>query len=221
MVQAVTEMRDENLSLKVLTYSRVSTTKREQKPEVQVQELRRYCKARGFKVTHEITDRARGGTDDRPGLKQLLSLVRAREVDAVVVVKLDRLFRSLKHLVNTLSEFEALGVKFIATRDQVDLTTPAGRMFVQILGSLAEFERELIRERIMVGLEHAKRQGKKLGRPKKNDYDAVQKLRTQGKSYQQIEKALNLSSGSVWRAIQAMPKKRLPKIGSERRSQNP
>lgn len=206
--------------MKVATYSRVSTTKREQKPEVQVQELRRYCKARGFKVTHEITDRARGGTDDRIGLKQLLQLVRAREVDAVVVVKLDRLFRSLKHLVNTLSEFEALGVKFIATRDQVDLTTPAGRMFVQILGSLAEFERELIRERIMVGLEHAKRQGKKLGRPKKNDYDAVQNLRRQGKSYQQIEKALKLSSGSVWRAIQAMPKKRLPKIALERRSPN-
>jgi len=204
--------------MRVATYSRVSTTKRDQKPEVQVQELRRYCKARGFKVTNDITDRATGGTDDRPGLKQLLQLVRAREVDAVVVVKLDRLFRSLKHLVNTLSEFEALGVKFIATRDQVDLTTPAGRMFVQILGSLAEFERELIRERIMVGLEFAKSNGKKLGRPKKNDYEAVQKLRMQGKSYQQIEKALKLSSGSVWRAIQATPKNPPSKMPSARRS---
>jgi DNA invertase Pin-like site-specific DNA recombinase len=82
-------------------------------------------------------------------------------VDAVVVVKLDRLFRSLKHLVNTLSEFEALQVKFIATCDQVDLTTPAGRMFVQVLGSLAEFERELIRERILLGLEHARSEGKR------------------------------------------------------------
>ena len=192
--------------IQVATYSRVSTQKREQKPEVQTGEIRRYCKARGFKITHEITDRARGGTDDRPGLKQLLKLVRAREVDAVVVVKLDRLFRSLKHLVNTLSEFEALGVKFIATRDQVDLTTPAGRMFVQILGSLAEFERELIRERIMLGLDHARAQGKRLGRPQKNDYEAVRKLRGQGKSYGQIEKALSLSSGSVWRALQPISK---------------
>ena len=157
------------MKLRVATYSRVSTTKREQKPEVQVEELRRYCKARGFKIAHEVTDRATGGNDDRPGLKQLLSLVRSREVDVVMVVKLDRLFRSLRHLVNTLSEFEALGVKFIATRDQVDLTTPAGRMFVQILGSLGEFERELIRERIMLGLDHAKRQGKVLGRPKIKD----------------------------------------------------
>ncbi len=202
----------------VATYSRVSTTKRDQKPEIQVQELRRYCKARGFKVVHEITDRARGGTDDRPGLKQLLQMVRAREVDAVIVVKMDRLFRSLKHLVNTLSEFEALGVKFIATRDQVDLTTPAGRLFMQLLGSLGEFERELIRERIMLGLEYAKSCGKKLGRPKKNDYEEVQKLRGQGKSYQQIEKALKLSSGSVWRAIQATPKKRLPKKLQDARS---
>ena len=69
--------------MNVATYSRVSTNKREQKPEVQVDELRRYCKARRFKITHEIVDRASGGTDDRPGFKQLLKLVRAREVDAV------------------------------------------------------------------------------------------------------------------------------------------
>jgi DNA invertase Pin-like site-specific DNA recombinase len=188
--------------MNVATYSRVSTNKREQKPEVQVQELRRYCKARKLKVTHEIVDRAKGGTDDRQGFKQLLKLVRAREVDAVVVVKLDRLFRSLKHLVNTLSEFEALGVKFIATHDQVDLTTPAGRMFVQILGSLAEFERELIRERIFLGLDHARRQGKRLGRPKQNDDQAVQKLRRQGLSYQAIQRSLGVSKGAVCRALQ-------------------
>lgn len=193
--------------MNVATYSRVSTQKREQKPEVQVGELRRYCKARRFKILHEIVDRASGGTDERTGLKRLLQLVRAREVDAVIVVKLDRLFRSLKHLVNTLSEFETLGVKFIATRDQVDMTTPAGRMFVQILGSLGEFERALIQERIMMGLDHARAQGKILGRPKKNDYEAVRKLRGQGMSYQQIEKTLSLSSGSVWRALQPVAKK--------------
>ena len=204
--------------MKVATYSRVSTTKRDQKPEVQVQELRRYCKARGFKLIHEVTDRATGGTDNRPGLKQLLQLIRAREVDAVVVVKLDRLFRSLKHLVNTLSEFEALGVKFIATRDQVDLTTPAGRMFVQILGSLAEFERELIRERIMLGLDHARDQGKRLGRPKVFDAQAVHELRTQGMSYQTIQRRLGISKGAVCRAIREMPKKRPPKMPVERRS---
>ena len=181
----------------------MSTQKREQKPEVQVGELRRYCKARGFKIAHEITDRARGGTDDRPGLKELMRLVRAREVDAVAVVKLDRLFRSLKHLVNALSEFEALGVKFIATRDQVDMTTPAGRMFVQILGSLGEFERALIRERILLGLDYARRQGKRLGRPKVNDDQAVRKLRSEGLSYQTIQRRLGVSKGAVCRALQS------------------
>ena len=192
--------------MNVATYSRVSTNKREQKPEVQVSELRRYCKARGFKVLHEIVDRANGGGDDRPGLKRLLALVRAREVDAVLVVKMDRLFRLLKHLINTLSEFEALGVKFIATRDQVDLTTPAGRMFVQILGSLAEFERALIRERVMLGLEHARNQGKRLGRPKVNDDQAVRKLRLEGLSYQTIQRRLGVSKGAVCRALMAAPK---------------
>ena len=204
--------------MRVATYSRVSTQHREQKPEVQVGELRRYCKARGFKITHEIIDRASGAGDDRPGLKKLLALVRAREVDAVLVVKLDRLFRSLKHLVNTLSEFEALGVKFIATRDQVDLTTPAGRMFAQILGSLAEFERELIRDRIMLGLDHAVRSGKILGRPKVCDDEAVKKLRKQGLSYQVIQRRLKVSKGSVCRALRPIQKKRLPKIRLQARS---
>ena len=94
--------------MNVATYARVSTQHREQKPEVQIQELRRYCKAREWKLLHEIVDRAGGGGSDRPGLKRLMALARAREVDAVVVVKMDRLFRSLKHLVNTLSEFEAV-----------------------------------------------------------------------------------------------------------------
>lgn len=187
--------------MRVATYSRVSTQKRDQKPEVQVQELRRYCKARCFKITHEIVDRASGWTDERTGLKQLLQLVRAREVDAVVVVKLDRLFRSLKHLVNTLSALQDLGVKFIATRDQVDLTTPAGRMFIQILGSLAEFERELIRERIILGLEHAKSKGVKLGRLKSYDNVKICSFRRQGLSYQAIQKELGISKGAVCRAL--------------------
>jgi DNA invertase Pin-like site-specific DNA recombinase len=206
--------------MRVATYARVSTQHREQKPAVQVAELRRYCKARRFQVLHEIVDRASGGGDDRPGLKRLLAFVRAREIDAVVVVKMDRLFRSLKHLVNTLAEFEALGVKFIATRDQVDLTTPAGRLFMQILGSLSEFERELIRERILMGLDHARSQGKRLGRPKKNDDQAVRELRRQGLSYQGIERRLGISKGAVCRALAGTPKKRPRKTRYEPRSLN-
>lgn len=187
--------------MRVATYSRVSTTNHGQKPAVQVQELRRYCKARRWTILHEIIDQASGGTDDRVGLRRLLELVRAREVDAVVVVKMDRLFRSLKHLMTTLDEFEALGVKFVATRDQVDLTTPAGRLFVQVLGSLGEFERGLIRERIMLGLDHARRLGKTLGRPRTVDRNQeIRKLRKQGLSYRLIQTKLGVSMGAICRA---------------------
>jgi DNA invertase Pin-like site-specific DNA recombinase len=105
-------------------------------------------------------------------------------------------------LVNTLDEFEALGVKFIATRDQVDLTTPAGRMFVQILGSLAEFERALIRERILLGLDHARAVGKTLGRPRGEDRVAeICKLKRAGLSHRQVVRKLGVSMGAVVRAI--------------------
>ncbi|MBK8202816.1 MAG: recombinase family protein [Bdellovibrionales bacterium] len=156
--------------MKVVTYSRVSTSNHGQNPDVQVHELRRYCEARGWIIEHEIVDHGfSGGTDIRPGLKQLFSLVRERKVDVVVVVKMDRLFRSLKHLVATLEEWQAVGIQFVATKDNIDYTTPAGRLLAQILGSLAEFEKSLLIERTMLGLEHARRSGKTLGRPKIRD----------------------------------------------------
>src|SRR3989338_8646430 len=164
--------------MKVATYSRVSTSHHDQKPEVQVEELRRYCKAREWKIIAELTDHGySGGTENRPALKELLSLVRQRRVDAVVVLKMDRLFRSLRHLVTTLEEFSFLGVTFVATRDNVDWSTPGGRLFIQILGSLAEFEKSLLVERTLIGLDHARRRGKTLGRPKVRDDSGIRTLR--------------------------------------------
>jgi len=187
--------------MRVAIYARVSTLKKEQKPQTQISELKRYCTARRFKIVLQAVDRVGGATTSRPGLNRVIEAAKAREVDAVIVVKLDRLFRSLKHLITTIEEFESIGVKFIATRDQVDMTTPSGRLLVQILGSLGEFERELIRERICLGLESAKERGIKLGRPRKTDYSSVKKLRKQGLSYTAIQSKLGLSKGSVWRAI--------------------
>lgn len=188
--------------MKIATYSRVSTSHHDQKPEVQVNELRRYCAARGWQVTEEIVDRGfSGGTDKRPGLAKLLALAKTRQVDAVAVVKLDRLFRSLRHLVSTLEEFQALGVVFVATADNVDYSTPAGRFFVQVLGSLAEFEKSLLRERTMMGLDHARSIGKTLGRPKRRDDLAIQALRSQGLSYTAIQKQLGISRAAVYRAL--------------------
>jgi DNA invertase Pin-like site-specific DNA recombinase len=188
--------------VKVATYSRVSTSDKTQKPEVQVEELRRFSSARGWEVAHEIVDHGfSGGTDQRPGLKQLMALVRAREVDAVVVVKLDRLFRSLRHLVITLDEFQALGVTFVATKDAVDFSTPSGRLLIQILGCLSEFEKSLLVERTKLGLEYARRHGKRLGRPQIHDPEKIRALRSQGMSYSAIGKALNVPVGSIARAL--------------------
>lgn len=196
-----------NATLKVATYSRVSTDDKGQNPQVQVAELRRYCLARGWTIAHEIVDHGySGGTDDRPGLKKLLKLVKSREVDAVVVVKLDRLFRSLKHLVTTLEDWQASGIIFCATADAVDYSTPSGRLFAQILGCLAEFEKSLLRERTMMGLAYARSQGKTLGRPKKRNDVAILKLRDSGLTYTQIEKELGCERSAIYRALKAMAK---------------
>jgi len=184
-------------------YARCSTS-RDQNPEVQISELRRYCKAREWEITEEIIDHGYSGTTaDRPGLKELLKLVRERQVDVVVVIKLDRLFRSLKHLILTLGELEELNVEFVSVKDQFDLTTSAGRLLRNLLGCFAEFEASLIRERTLLGLDHAVSKGIKLGRPLTNDFGAITTLRDQGLSYRQIAKQLNCSMGAVCRAINA------------------
>lgn len=152
--------------MRVATYSRVSTAHHDQKPEVQAAELRRYCTARGWSVIEEVIDHGfSGGSDQRPGLKRLLSLARTRQVDVVAVTKLDRLFRSLRHLVAVIDEIEGIGVKFISLHDQIDLTTASGRLMLHLLAAFGEFERGLIRERTLAGLAHARARGKRSGGP--------------------------------------------------------
>ena len=191
----------------VAIYARVSTSHHDQRPEIQINELRKFCSARGWDIKHEIVDHGyTGSSDGRPGLKQLWRLARSREIDGIAVVKLDRLFRSLKHLVTSLDELQALGIVFVATKDSVDYSTPSGRLFVQILGSLAEFEKSLLRERTLMGLEHARSLGKKLGRPKTTNADEIIQLRKGGLSYRAIQKRLNVSVGSISRALKSAPK---------------
>jgi DNA invertase Pin-like site-specific DNA recombinase len=175
--------------MKVALYARVSTRDK-QNPELQLRELKRYCHSRGLQIAFYVVDKASGSTEDRTGLKRILESVRRREIDGVVVLKLDRLFRSLKHLITTLEEFEALGVKLIAVRDQVDMTTPSGRLFIQVIGALGEFERELIRERVIMGLENAKAKGVVLGRPKLRDDKKIRELRQLGKRSLKYQKVL-------------------------------
>lgn len=195
--------------MRAVIYARVSTSHHDQNPDIQVQELKRFCDGRGWDVAHVLIDYASGGTDRREGLQQLLALVESKQIDCIVVTKLDRLFRSLRQLVTALDDFQSKGVSFVATKDSIDYTTPSGRLFTQILGSLAEFEKALIRERTMAGLQYAKDvKGKRLGRPKRQrNLALIAHLSSQGLSTRAIAKLVGCSQATVVRELQIIDSK--------------
>ncbi len=149
---------------RVALYARVSTLNN-QDPEMQLAELREYAGRRGWQIVEEFTDQGVSGCkESRPALNRLMSDACRRRFDAVLVWKIDRFGRSLKHLVNALAELAALGVAFISLRDNLDLSTPSGRLMFQIIGAMAEFERALIQERVRAGLRNARAKGRRLVR---------------------------------------------------------
>jgi DNA invertase Pin-like site-specific DNA recombinase len=145
---------------RVALYARVSTLDKGQNPEMQLAELRAFTKAREWGIVVEHVDHCSGAKERRPQLDKLMADARARRFDVVLVWKLDRFARSLKQLVNSVEEFDALGIAFVSLRDQFDLTTPSGRLQFQIIGAMSQFERDLIRERVIAGIAHAKATGK-------------------------------------------------------------
>jgi DNA invertase Pin-like site-specific DNA recombinase len=132
---------------------------------VQLNDLRPFAESRAWQVVGEYVDHCTGSKESRPELNRLLADARQRKFDVIVVWKLDRFARSLKHLVIALAEFESLGVQFVSLKDNLDLTTASGRLMFQIIGAMAEFERSLIQERVRAGLRNARAKGKRLGRP--------------------------------------------------------
>ena len=152
-------------SLRVAIYARVSTVDKGQNPEVQLKPLREYCTARGLEVFSEYVDVGQSGKKDhRPQLDRLMNDSRKRLINCIIVWKLDRFGRSLKHLVTALDELNSLDVSFISYQENIDLSTPSGRLMFHMIAAMAEFERELIRERVCAGVAHARAKGKKLGR---------------------------------------------------------
>ena len=150
--------------MRAAIYARVSTL--DQEPENQLQELRRYVEARGWTAVEYVDKGVSGAKDRRPALDQLLTDARRRRFDVLVCWRLDRLGRNLKHLITLLEELQALGIAFVSLAEGIDATTPAGKLQMHILGAIAEFERERIRERVLAGLQRARTQGKRLGRPR-------------------------------------------------------
>lgn len=188
---------------RVALYARVSTHNG-QDPEMQLAELREYAARRGWTISSEYVDEGISGTtESRPQLNRLMTDAHRRNFDAVLVWKIDRFGRSLKHLVNALADLSAYGVAFVSLRDNLDLSTPSGRLMFQIIGAMAEFERSLIQERVRAGLRNARTKGKRLGRPPVSvSLTEIDRLRSSGLGWRAVAKKMGLGVGTVVRASQ-------------------
>jgi DNA invertase Pin-like site-specific DNA recombinase len=186
---------------RVALYARVST--RDQNCELQLGELRPYAERRSWQIVDEYVDRGISGSkDSRPQLNRLMDNAHQRKFDAIVVWKIDRFGRSLKHLVTALADLAAYGVAFVSLRDNMDLSTPSGRLMFHVVAAMAEFERELIRERVRSGIANARAKGVTLGRRKVSvDAATVARLRSEGCSWAEVCRSLNLSKGTAQRAF--------------------
>ena len=194
--------------MRAALYSRCSTL--EQHPENQIGSLREYAAARGWQTVEYVDRGVSGAKDRRPALDQLVTDARRRRIDTVVVWRLDRLGRSLRHLVTLLDELQAIGVGFVSLGEGIDLTTPAGRLQLHILAALAEWERARIQERVHAGLARARAQGRRIGRP--SESVPTDKLRAvAGLSLREGARRLSVSRSTLhrWRVSQ----KPVPDVG--------
>jgi DNA invertase Pin-like site-specific DNA recombinase len=183
-------------------YVRVSTN--EQETHMQEAELREYCDRRGWSCVVYRDKGQSGAKNDRPALNVMLNDMRKRKFDVVVVWALDRLARSLKQLLGIAEECRSLGVDLVSLKQSVDTTGPAGRLTFQILGAVAEFERELLRERVKAGMAQARRTGKHVGRPALRKFqpievERIRELRSKGTSARRLAKDFETTQWMVVR----------------------
>jgi DNA invertase Pin-like site-specific DNA recombinase len=193
-------------------YIRVS--KGEQNPETQLLPAREYARRKECSEILEYVDHGWSGSKrKRPALDQLMKDAKQKRFDTVIVTRFDRFARSLHDLMFALEQFEALQIDFISLHEAIDTTTPMGRMMFWIAGAFAEFEHAVIRERIMDGLERARSEGKKLGRPKKIfDRQKVLRLGRKGESVRKIAKKLGLRRETVRLTLKSLTKNHLPQF---------
>ena len=184
----------------IAIYARVSTNNGGQSAEMQIRELRSYCKRRGWRIAREYIDEGvSGAQESRPELNKLLADAHLRRWDGVVCWRFDRFARSVSHLLRALETFKALGIEFVSLSEQVDTSTPAGKLVFTVLGAVAELERSLIAERVRAGLRNARAKGKILGRPRKEiDLAEIRRLRSVGSSWRAVGTALGVSAATAF-----------------------
>lgn len=186
-------------------YARVSTSDKGQDVTVQLQPLRAYAAQRQWEATEYVDEGVSGAREKRPALDRLIADIRRGKINVVCVARLDRLGRSLRHLITLLTEWNERGVMFVSLADQIDLTTSTGRLMFHIIGALAEFERALIADRVRAGMSAARARGVRLGRRPTVNADqtkAILDRRARGESFGAIARALQLPKTTVHAVVQ-------------------
>jgi DNA invertase Pin-like site-specific DNA recombinase len=186
---------------KAAIYARVSTP--DQHLEAQLYDLRDLAAKRDYTVIREFEDRGVSGSKSkRAGLDAMLSSARRREFDVLLVAAFDRIARSTKNFLEIVDELNELGIEFVSAREAIDTSGPMGRMFITLVGSIAELERSLITERIRAGMRRARLEGQRLGRaPLDIDHDALVRDRLAGMSLTKVAKRYGISRASVIRFV--------------------
>jgi DNA invertase Pin-like site-specific DNA recombinase len=188
---------------RVAIYARISTANHGQDVTLQTRELEQFAGARGWNVAGVYVDQGVSGSkDSRPALNRLMADAHKRRFDVVCVWRFDRFARSVSHLLRALETFKALGIDFVSFSEQMDTSTPAGKMVFTVLGAVAELERSLIVERVRAGLRNARVKGKKLGRPSiAVDAARIARLRIQGLTVRAIATELGYSRSLVHKTL--------------------
>lgn len=209
-------LQQDRKSHRVAVYARVSTLHHGQDVQAQTRDLEQFAQARGWQLVDSYLDVGiSGAKDKRPQLDRLMADAHRRKFDVVAVWKFDRFARSVSHLLRALETFQALGVEFVSLSEQMDTSTPTGKMVFTVLGAVAELERSLIAERVRAGLRNARAKGKRLGRPPKDlDGKRIATLRAQGVGWRAIAKQLGVGVGTLYRSALACSKIREKVFGT-------
>ena len=194
---------------KAAIYARVSTP--DQHVEAQLYDLRKLAAQRGFEVSREYCDRGISGSKARrPGLDAMMADARRGEFTVLLVAAFDRVARSTKNFLEIVDELHELGIEFVSAREAIDTTGPMGRMFITLIGSIAELEKSILVERIRAGMRRARMEGQRLGRAPLNvDHDALVRDRLSGMSLTDVAKKYRVSRASVVRFVRDGQRRRL------------